>query len=404
MTASPLSWPSPADFAPPPTANDHARWTEADRAPVRPASSASRALRRRRSRCLFRRPPREQPLSDRVRPRRRRGEGRRPLRPVPGLGRRGRRPRRLPLRDPGSPRGARRGSRMPATTCPERGPPGGVRGARRVAVEAGFVPHACRPAGAAAPDVELVPVEGWVEADRAVNKPAELERVAAACAVADCALAGLLPRIAEGATERSLPWSWSGPCGPAARRRSRSSRHAWPGRRLRCPMEHRPALLERERGRVVRLRCTGRRLPQRHDPDAVRRRAFERIWPSTSWRGGAARGDRAADGDARGGGRGAVRSGPRRDREGGDRGDGRWPAYRHGLGHRIDLATHELPSLSRRATDAALPSPTVFSVEPGIYLEGETGVRIEDLFTLDAEAGRLDRLTQFPRDVLVVGR
>ena len=83
---------------------------------------------------------------------------------------------------------------------------------------------------------------------------------------------------------------------------------------------------------------------------------------------------------------------------------GRWPAYRHGLGHGIGLATHELPSLSRRATDAALPSPTVFSVEPGIYLEGETGVRIEDLFALDAGAGRLDRLTQFPRDVLVVGR
>ena len=32
MTASPPSWPSPADFAPPPTADDHARWTEADRA------------------------------------------------------------------------------------------------------------------------------------------------------------------------------------------------------------------------------------------------------------------------------------------------------------------------------------------------------------------------------------
>ena len=46
---------------------------------------------------------------------------------------------------------------------------------------------------AAAPDVELVPVEGWVEADRAVKEPAELERIAAACAVADRALATLLP-------------------------------------------------------------------------------------------------------------------------------------------------------------------------------------------------------------------
>ena len=82
--------------------------------------------------------------------------------------------------------------------------------------------------------------------------------------------------------------------------------------------------------------------------------------------------------------------------------DGRWPPFGHGLGHGIGLATHELPSLSRTASDAALPSPTVFSVEPGIYIAGETGVRIEDLVHLDAGAGRLERLTQFPRDVLVV--
>jgi len=83
--------------------------------------------------------------------------------------------------------------------------------------------------------------------------------------------------------------------------------------------------------------------------------------------------------------------------------DGRWPAYRHGLGHGIGLATHELPSLGPTALDAPLRSPTVFSVEPGIYLEGETGVRIEDLILLDADAGRVERLTQFPREVLVVG-
>ena len=72
-------------------------------------------------------------------------------------------------------------------------------GARRVAVEAGFVPHALwTRLAAAAPDVELVPVEGWVEADRAIKEPAELERIAAACAVADRALAALLPEIRAG--------------------------------------------------------------------------------------------------------------------------------------------------------------------------------------------------------------
>ena len=78
--------------------------------------------------------------------------------------------------------------------------------------------------------------------------------------------------------------------------------------------------------------------------------------------------------------------------------------YGHGLGHGIGLATHEQPSLSRSAPETPLPSPTVFSIEPGIYLEGEMGVRIEDLVAIDAEAGRVERLTNFPREVVVVGR
>ncbi len=78
-------------------------------------------------------------------------------------------------------------------------------GARRIAVEAGFVPHATwARLVAAAPDVELVPVEGWVETDRAIKEPAEIERIAAACAVADRALATLLPEIRAGVTEAEL--------------------------------------------------------------------------------------------------------------------------------------------------------------------------------------------------------
>jgi Xaa-Pro aminopeptidase len=77
--------------------------------------------------------------------------------------------------------------------------------------------------------------------------------------------------------------------------------------------------------------------------------------------------------------------------------------FGHGLGHGIGLATHELPSLSKRAKDEPLPSPTVFSVEPGVYLEGEMGVRIEDLVSIDVGAMRLERLTRFPREVVIVG-
>jgi len=42
-------------------------------------------------------------------------------------------------------------------------------------------------------------------------------------------------------------------------------------------------------------------------------------------------------------------------------------------------------------------------VEPGIYLAAEMGVRIEDLLAIDTEAGSVRRLTNFPREVVVVG-
>ena len=44
----------------------------------------------------------------------------------------------------------------------------------------------------------------------------------------------------------------------------------------------------------------------------------------------------------------------------------------------------------------------MFSVEPGIYLEGETGVRIEDLVHIDVERRHVERLTRFPRDVIAL--
>jgi Xaa-Pro aminopeptidase len=77
--------------------------------------------------------------------------------------------------------------------------------------------------------------------------------------------------------------------------------------------------------------------------------------------------------------------------------------FGHGTGHGIGLATHEPPSLSRTAPDdEALPSPTVFSVEPGVYLAGETGIRIEDLVHFDADRAIVEPLTRFPREPVVV--
>jgi len=52
--------------------------------------------------------------------------------------------------------------------------------------------------------------------------------------------------------------------------------------------------------------------------------------------------------------------------------------FGHGLGHGVGLDVHELPHLSRKAEGVLKPG-MIFTVEPGIYLPGRAGVRIEDI-------------------------
>lgn len=74
--------------------------------------------------------------------------------------------------------------------------------------------------------------------------------------------------------------------------------------------------------------------------------------------------------------------------------DGFGETFGHGLGHGVGLYIHELPRLGPRSTDV-LQDGMVFSVEPGIYLPGWGGIRIED--TVVMENGRVRRLTQSPK-------
>ena len=55
--------------------------------------------------------------------------------------------------------------------------------------------------------------------------------------------------------------------------------------------------------------------------------------------------------------------------------------FGHSLGHGVGLAVHENPRVSPRSTDP-LDVNSVFTVEPGIYLSGWGGVRIEDIVIL----------------------
>lgn len=72
--------------------------------------------------------------------------------------------------------------------------------------------------------------------------------------------------------------------------------------------------------------------------------------------------------------------------------------FGHSLGHGVGLAEHELPRLSRNYPDP-LPTGAVVSVEPGIYLPGWGGVRIEDLVVV--QPGGVEIMTQGLRDAVV---
>ncbi|MCP4519512.1 MAG: aminopeptidase P family protein, partial [Delftia sp.] len=56
--------------------------------------------------------------------------------------------------------------------------------------------------------------------------------------------------------------------------------------------------------------------------------------------------------------------------------------FGHGLGHGVGLVVHEQPRMSHRQEKEVLRAGMVFTVEPGIYLPGEFGVRIEDVALL----------------------
>ena len=73
--------------------------------------------------------------------------------------------------------------------------------------------------------------------------------------------------------------------------------------------------------------------------------------------------------------------------------------FGHGLGHGVGLEVHEAPRLSQKS-DQALEVGDVVTVEPGIYLPGRFGVRIEDLVTVTDDG--CSNFTSFPKDLRVV--
>jgi Xaa-Pro aminopeptidase len=73
--------------------------------------------------------------------------------------------------------------------------------------------------------------------------------------------------------------------------------------------------------------------------------------------------------------------------------------FGHGLGHGIGLQIHEFPRVSARSTHT-LRTGNVITVEPGIYIPGKFGVRIEDDIVI--REGGCDVLTKAPKSMIIV--
>jgi Xaa-Pro aminopeptidase len=243
------------------------------------------------------------------------------------------------------------------------------------------------------PDAELVATEHLVEDQRRVKEPAEVARIQAACTIADDALAVVAPRLAEGPTEREVAlWLELEMRDRGAARTSFDSivasgpngakPHARPSARAIEPGE--PVVIDF--GCVVDGYCSDMtRTLSVGDPGPDARRVYEVVR------------------EAQQHGRDAVSAGvdcARVDKACRDviSGAGWGDAFVHGTGHGVGLEIHEAPRVAATARDT-LARGYVVTVEPGVYLPGMGGVRIED--TVVVTDDRADVLTRFPKDLLL---
>lgn len=73
--------------------------------------------------------------------------------------------------------------------------------------------------------------------------------------------------------------------------------------------------------------------------------------------------------------------------------------FTHSLGHGVGLQIHEYPTLSTRVSEQ-LKEGMVFTIEPGVYIDGEFGIRIED--TVVMKNGRVERLFADSKELIIL--
>ncbi len=245
-------------------------------------------------------------------------------------------------------------------------------------------------------DVEWVPTLKWVEEARGCKDEAEIALLAKAAAIADDAFAAVLPYIRPGVTEREIALELE-----FIMRRLGAERVSFPpivAAGARGAMPHAaPSEKAIAAGDLVTLDFGGvwqgycsdlTRTVAVGRVDARQREIYELVLQAQQAALAAVA---------------AGKSGREVDAVARDflTASGYGEAFGHGLGHGIGLDVHEeFPRLSRTWEDQLRPG-MVCSVEPGIYLPGWGGVRIEDLVVVTAGGCRV--LSQAPKDLQVLG-
>jgi Xaa-Pro aminopeptidase len=280
------------------------------------------------------------------------------------------------------------------TAVPEHLP---ERAARVGFDDAGLSVRAHAKLAEAVPGVELVPAGGMVEALRAVKDDLEVARIRGAAQLADEALTEVLEHGLAGRTEREVAFALE-----MAMRRLGADEPSFGS-----------IVAAGENGALPHAVPTGAQIP---------RDVLVTIDWGASHEGYCSDCTRTfATGDAIGeeakeiyelvrraqeAALAAVRPGPTGKeldavaREIID-GAGHAEHFGHGLGHGVGMAVHEGPRLSRMAGDAAIEAGNVVTVEPGVYVPGRLGVRIEDLVVVTRDGH--DVLSSLPKTLQVIG-
>jgi Xaa-Pro aminopeptidase len=241
--------------------------------------------------------------------------------------------------------------------------------------------------------VEAVAAGGAVEALRRVKDAEELAAIAEASKLADAALQATVEEGFAGKTERAVADAFearvrAGGGEPSfdtivAAGSNGAQPHAEPGARV----IGRGELVVFDMGAKLDGYCSdGTRTYATGDPGEEGRRVYEAVLAAQQAALEAIRpGEKGEDVDA------AAR------KVIDDAGHGEH--FGHGLGHGVGLDIHEGPRLSLRSDDI-LAANEVVTVEPGIYLAGDLGVRIEDLVVVTD--GGLRNLSSLPKELTEV--